>query len=353
MIDAAYQSVICFFMPYLLFRPAQFVTHQGQTVGDFREFGVYVANAAVIVVNTYVLMNTYRWDWFMVLITSISILLIFFWTGVYSSFTAGFTFYGAAKNCYGQLSFWCLTLLTCIICLTPRFAIKSFQKIFMPRDVDIIREQVKQGKFDYLNDVDPEHAMPLALHHGEKDLESASSSELSKPTDSARQTKHTRHRGADDDQRPFYPPSMTNTNTTYHGYSPQGSDGTADLNSLRASLDRAYPPTSRQDSDMLRCARPPAVSPIESEYSSRYSPRLSQERSRPPMESEYSSRYSPRISLDRPRPSFDRLRNSLERSRTNYSLASLDDFTSAANLARVESSQGPSNLSKNVYTVER
>ncbi|GAM89622.1 hypothetical protein ANO11243_076610 [Dothideomycetidae sp. 11243] len=302
MLEGMYQSVICFFMPYLLFAPATFQTRQGQNVSDYKEFGVYIANATVIVVNLYVLMNTYRWDWFMLLMVAFSILLIFFWTGVYTSFTTAFTFYGAAKNCYGQLSFWGLTLLTVIICLLPRFAAKSFQKIFMPMDIDVVREQVRQGKFAYLDDIDPEKAAPLAAHT-EKDIESASSSEMSKHNDARRPT-HSRHRGQDDDQRPFYPPSVTNTATTYHGYSPQGSDGTVEYNSLRNSLDRAFPPTTRQESDG-----------------------------------------SPRLSMDRPRPSFDRLRLSLERSRTNPSLVSSGDFTSAAYLARVESShQNPSNL---------
>ncbi|KAF2149618.1 P-type ATPase [Myriangium duriaei CBS 260.36] len=319
MFDAAYQSVMCFFLPYLLFAPATFQTRTGQNVNDYREFGVYIANAVVVVVNVYVLMNTYRWDWFMCLITGISILLIFFWTGVYSSFTTAFTFYGAAKNCYGSLSFWCMTLLTVIICLLPRFAAKSFQKMFMPLDIDIVREQIRQGKFKYLENVDPERAPTLALQN-EKDLESASSSELSKVNDT-RRSAHSRHRGQDDDQRPFYPPSVTNTATTYHGYSPQGSDGTVEFNSMRNSLDRAFPPVGRQNYDSFSAARIPAISPIESEHN-----------------------HSPRLSMDRPRPSFDRMRASMERSRTNPSLISSSDFTSAAYLSRVESTQSPTHL---------
>ncbi|KAK5277297.1 phospholipid transporting ATPase, partial [Cryomyces antarcticus] len=138
MIDGLYQSLICFFMTYLVFSPATFATESGQNVNDGKRMGVYVANATIVVVNVYILLNTYRWDWLMVLITAISILLIWFWTGVYSAFTAGFTFYEAAPQVYTQLSFWALTLLTIVICLLPRFAVKAFQKIYYPRDVDII-----------------------------------------------------------------------------------------------------------------------------------------------------------------------------------------------------------------------
>lgn len=322
MLDAAYQSVICFFMPYLLFAPANFVTGSGHNVNDYKQFGVYIANAVVIVVNSYVLMNTYRWDWFMMLMVAFSILLIFFWTGVYTSFTTAFTFYGAASHCYGSLSFWAVTLLTVIICLLPRFAVKSFQKMFMPLDVDVIREQVRQGKFAYLDDLDPARIPSVALK--ENDVESSSASDVSKPMEQ-RKISHSRHRApADDETRPFYAPSIANTSTTNHPYSPQGSDGTAEFNSLRNSLDRAFPPvgadrwhssnnTSGDNHQQFWLARPPPMSPIESDAWSR------------------------RASQDRPRPSFDRLRMSLERSRSNTSFEGSSNLTSAAYLSRVES----------------
>jgi phospholipid-translocating ATPase len=155
MADGVYQSVIVFFMGYLIFQPANFVPKNGLNIDDTSRMGVFIATAAVIVVNLYVLNNTYRWDWFTLLIVVISILLIWFWTGIYTSFTAGFTFHGAATQVYGTLDFWAYLLLTTIICLLPRFCVKSIQKIYFPRDVDIIREQVRQGHFDYLKDKDP------------------------------------------------------------------------------------------------------------------------------------------------------------------------------------------------------
>ncbi len=154
MADGVYQSVIVFFMGYLLFQPANFVSENGLNIEDTSRMGVFVATAAVIVVNLYVLNNTYRWDWLSLLIVVISILLIWFWTGVYTSFTAGFTFHGAAAQVYATLDFWAYLLLTVIICLLPRFSTKAVQKIYFPGDVDIIREQVRQGKFDYLKDKD-------------------------------------------------------------------------------------------------------------------------------------------------------------------------------------------------------
>lgn len=160
MFDGLYQSIICFFMGYLLFAPANFVTSNGLGVNDRPRVGVYIACAVIVVVNVYILMNSYRWDWLMLLLVSISVLLIWFWTGVYTSFSAVGEFYQAATEVYGQLTFWALTLLTISVCLLPRFVFKAAQKIYLPRDIDIIREQVRLGKFDYL-DHDKKRFLPI------------------------------------------------------------------------------------------------------------------------------------------------------------------------------------------------
>jgi len=312
MIDGIYQSLMCFFMPYLLFRNTSTNTESGRTVNDYKEIGVYIANGTVIVVNVYIMMNVYRWDWFISLIAGISILLIFFWTGVYTSFTTAFTFYGSANHCYGSLSFWVLTLFLVIICLLPRFAIKSFQKMFMPYDVDIVREQVRQGRFDYLKDVDP---LDAATVSPEKGAESTSSSEISKPNDLRKIS--TNVMGQDDDRRPMYPPSVSNTATTYHPYSPQGSDGTAEVVSHRTSLDRAF--GTPADTNRLSIEQRPIPT---------FSPVVNAD--------------SPRASMDRPRPSFDRVRNSMDFARSRPSFEQSRDFTSAAYLTRIESSHSGS-----------
>ncbi|GLA13951.1 hypothetical protein AnigIFM62618_011369 [Aspergillus niger] len=150
MLDGFYQSIICFFMPYRLYSVANFQTENGLSIDDRYRVGVLVATCAVVASNTYVMMNMYRWDWLTSLINAISSLLIFFWTGVYSSFESSMTFYGAARQVYGALSFWVVLLLTVVMCLIPRFVIKCIQKVYFPLDVDIVREQVILGQFDYL-----------------------------------------------------------------------------------------------------------------------------------------------------------------------------------------------------------
>lgn len=270
MFDGIYQSVICFFMAYLLYRPATALTKTGLGVEDFRRMGVYVACATIFVVNTYVLLNTYRWDWLMVLVTCISILLIWTWTGIYTSFTASDEFYKAAGEVYGTLTFWCLFLLTITVCLLPRFSAKFVQKNYFPLDVDIIREQVRQGKFDHLEQFEA-YVPPSAHTHPSQ----------SNGTGNAKPIQN-QATAMEDDERPIYPPSVAPTGTTHNPRSQNGSDGTD---------------YSRRSGDMPPPRRP--------------------------------SVDRPRPSFERPRPSMDRVRPSYEASNDFTSAALLTRLESS------------------------
>ncbi|KAI9697394.1 MAG: hypothetical protein M1836_004672 [Candelina mexicana] len=244
MVDGLYQSLMCFYMAYLLFAPAGFVTESGQDI-DRQRMGVYVACPAIVVVNTYVLLNTYKWDWLILLLVTFSILLIWFWTGVYSAFKSSLTFYHAAPQILGQLTFWAVTLLTVIVCLLPRFTAKAFQKIYMPRDIDIVREQIRQGKFSHLDQYEA-YVLP-------NKISSATSSDLSHPVQSDSNANMA------DDERPIYPPSVAQTSTTRNPRSQTGSDETnytSHRHSLerlsRISLDRPRPSFDRARASMDR-----------------------------------------------------------------------------------------------------
>jgi phospholipid-translocating ATPase len=293
MTDGLYQSLICFYMAYLLFEPGNFVTHNGMDIGDRERFGVFIAPAAVTVINTYILLNTYRWDWLMVTLVVVSILLVWFWSGVYSSFSSSEFLYKAAAECFAQPSFWAVTSLSIILSLLPRFCIKVVQKVYFPYDVDIVREQVRQGKFDYLDT--PE---------GSEDATSKGSSTTS--SDIAKPSKHTHYPSVDEDQRPIYPPSVAPTATTHNPRSQNGSDGT----------------------DFTR-HRPSTEMPVRTSVDIPIRP-----------------------SVDRPRPSFDRMRQSMDRIRPSYEAS--NDFTSAALLTRLESTHsiGPVRSRRNNFSTD-
>lgn len=306
MIDGLYQSVICFWFVYGIFYVATFATEDGRNVNDYKRLGVYMVNPAVAVVNLYIMMNTYRWDWFMMLITAISTLLVYFWTGVYTAFTAGFTFYEAAPEVYGALSFWACNLFIVIFALLPRFTAKAIQKMYFPRDIDIVREQVRQGKFDYLKDVDP---LKVAAAPNGKLEDSATSSEISKHGD--HQLKRGNSQAMSEDLRPIYPPSVAPTNTTHNPRSHNGSDGT-EYTGHRSSLERQFPPISAANTNT---AQTPNINEPGNPYD------------------------VTRPSFDRPRPSFDRVRSSMDRTRPSFEASR--DFTSAAYLAKVEGTSSP------------
>ncbi len=269
---------MCFFVTYLAFAPADFVVKAGHQVNDPPQMGVYVGCVAVFIVNVYILLNTYRWDWLMVFITFVSVMLIWFWTGIYSSFKASNEFYKAGSHVYGQLSYWAIFLLTVAICLTPRFASKAFQKLFMPRDIDIVREQVRQGKFKYL---DADKVAAKQRRRGASPAASSSSPSALPGGSPPAGSSHTPH--LSEDRKPLYPPSVAATTATVQDLT-NGMGG--DLNE--------YPVTR----DSLE--RPPFVA------------------------------------MHRPRPSYDRIRSSMDRIRPSFEAS--NDLTTAAMLTRVESS---------------
>ena len=298
MLDGIYQSVMCFFITYLVFQPGLFATGNGRDVESRLHMGVFMAHAAVVTVNVYILLNTYRWDWLMLTLSAFSVLLIWFWTGVYTSSTYAGPFYGAGAQSYGQLSFWAILLLTTIICLVPRFTVKSFQKIYRPMDVDIIREQVRQGRFKDLDDLPPDTSGAKLIDQAVVSSEEASDTSA-KPAKSAEQ----KPRNRDDDTRPIYPPSTAPNSTIHHG-SANGSDST-DATGWRRSADRNTRP----------------FTPMH-EIHSRSTSLAELDRPRP--------------SFDRPRPSFDRVRSSMDIIRPSFEAS--QDLTTANRLMRVESS---------------
>ncbi|CAN3374890.1 hypothetical protein DIURU_002597 [Diutina rugosa] len=155
MIDGVYQSVISFYWPYLIFYKA-FTNMDGFFMGHRFWMGVVCALITVTVCNVYVLLQQKRWDWLSVLINAISILIVFFWSGVWSCRVVIGEFYGAASNVLGNLSCWCAYFISIVCCLLPRFTWDFLRANFDPSDVEIVREQMKQGKFDdYPTGYDP------------------------------------------------------------------------------------------------------------------------------------------------------------------------------------------------------
>lgn len=164
MVDGLYSSVICYFFPYLIYNAGNrgtFANEGGNTVDTLVELGVYIAAPAILVVNTFVLINTNRWDWLFMLIWAISNLLFWLWTAIYSQFEADPQFYKVASHVFGSLTFWACFVLTVLTALLPRICILVYRALYAPQDSDIIREQVKLGHFG------DDHAGPISDNSSE------------------------------------------------------------------------------------------------------------------------------------------------------------------------------------------
>ncbi|CAK7896779.1 phospholipid-transporting ATPase Dnf1p [[Candida] anglica] len=156
MVDGIYQSAISFFFPYLLYHKG-FCGMNGLPIDHRFWMGVMVTAIACISCNFYILFHQYRWDWLSTFIVLLSIFLIYFWTLVWSSVvTSALEFYDAGVQIMQSANFWAITSIGVLICLAPRFCYDICQKIFWPKDIDIIRECVNRGDFDaYPIDYDP------------------------------------------------------------------------------------------------------------------------------------------------------------------------------------------------------
>lgn len=156
MVDGIYQSVICFFFPYLVYYKTGLVTSNGLGLDHRYWVGIMVTAIAVVSCNLYVLLHQYRWDWFSTLFVALSCLVLFAWTGIWSSVVRSGEFYKSAAHVYGSASFWAVFFVGILFCLLPRFTYDIFLKLFSPKDVDIIRECWNRGDFDqYPEGYDP------------------------------------------------------------------------------------------------------------------------------------------------------------------------------------------------------
>lgn len=205
MVDGLYQSVISFYFPYLLYYRARFVADNGLPVNHRFWMGVICALIAVVSCNLYVLLQQKRWDWVSLLIYAFSILITFFWTGVWSAGPLANEFSNAARQILGTASFWACFFVGVLVCLLPRFFFNSVMHLYRPKDVDIIRERVKMGDYDsYPKGFDPtdfsdleEHRRMQSTNGEEQDAESQHSNKLKrkfnslrKPIDEISRLKH-------------------------------------------------------------------------------------------------------------------------------------------------------------------
>lgn len=138
-LDAIYQSAVCFGLPYMVFIGPK-LSSDGYDTEGVTELGTFIAGIAVVVANVLVGFTIFSWTWIMFLCIFISSATFFIWTGIYSNIMT-FMFYGEAIL-FGEGTFWLCLILTFAVCLLPRFTANYYLQMHQPYDNDIIREIV-------------------------------------------------------------------------------------------------------------------------------------------------------------------------------------------------------------------
>ncbi|KAH9846917.1 phospholipid-translocating P-type ATPase [Lenzites betulinus] len=139
MLDGLYQSVIVFFIPYLIWTLGIAVSWNGKTIESLSDFGTTVSVAAIIAANTYVGINTHYWTvitWCIVIGSSVIMMV---WIAIYSAFES-IDFVDEVVVLFGEVTFWATVLMSVVIALGPRFLVKFIKSTYMPLDKDIVRE---------------------------------------------------------------------------------------------------------------------------------------------------------------------------------------------------------------------
>lgn len=142
-IDAIYQSAVCFFVPYVIWSLFPTVSADGLDMGSLWLFGTTIGACAVISANLYCGLSMRYWTWIFWIIELVSILSYFVWSLVYSAFNGLYT--DVAYWLYSTIVFWSTVLLVVVLCLLPRFFAKSWRIAFSPTEVDIVRESWVKG----------------------------------------------------------------------------------------------------------------------------------------------------------------------------------------------------------------
>ncbi|XP_066393576.1 phospholipid-transporting ATPase 1-like isoform X5 [Miscanthus floridulus] len=137
MIDSVWQSLACFFIPYLAYR---------KSVIDSSSLGDLWTLSVVILVNIHLAMDVIRWNW----ITHVAI-----WGSIAATWICVMIIdsipimpgFWAIYKVMGTGLFWALLLAVTVVGMIPHFAAKAFSEYFIPSDIQIAREMEKSQDF--------------------------------------------------------------------------------------------------------------------------------------------------------------------------------------------------------------
>ncbi|CAL9103689.1 unnamed protein product [Musa acuminata var. zebrina] len=138
MMDAIWQSLVVFFIPYLAYRDT---TVDGSSLGDLWTLAV------VTLVNIHLAMDVFRWNWITHLSIwgsiAVAVMCVILIDSIWS-----LPGYWAIYHIMKTGLFWLCLLGIFAAGMIPRFTMKALTEYFMPNDIQISRELEKSGNFN-------------------------------------------------------------------------------------------------------------------------------------------------------------------------------------------------------------
>ncbi|KAF8952701.1 hypothetical protein BGZ52_004473 [Haplosporangium bisporale] len=143
-LDALYQSIICFFIPWYL---SNDLYASGHSTNDMVALGTLISACSVVVANLYVGLNMFHWTKMIFTVIFGSIIVFFLYCWVYANFfTIENTFYGMDSIILNSPAFWFAILLSVILTMLPHYVYKFARQYLKPNDIIIVREQLYREK---------------------------------------------------------------------------------------------------------------------------------------------------------------------------------------------------------------
>lgn len=143
-LDALYQSIICFFIPWYL---SNDVYASGRSTNDLVALGTLISACSVVVANLYVGLNMFHWTKMIFTVIFGSIIVFFLYCWVYANFfTIENTFYGMDDIILSSPAFWFAIALSVILTMLPHYVYKFARQYLKPNDIIIVREQLYREK---------------------------------------------------------------------------------------------------------------------------------------------------------------------------------------------------------------
>ncbi|KAG9070492.1 hypothetical protein KI688_008028 [Linnemannia hyalina] len=143
-LDALYQSIVCFFVPWYL---SNDVYASGRSSNDLVALGTLISACSVVVANLYVGLNMFHWTKMIFTVIFGSIVVFFLYCWVYANFfTIDNAFFGMDDIILNSPAFWFAIVMSVILTMLPHYVYKFARQYLKPNDIIIVREQLYREK---------------------------------------------------------------------------------------------------------------------------------------------------------------------------------------------------------------